>query len=47
MADMDQVQIVRKGRDAVAGWREEHPGETMDLYNSYMSHVRIPMVDLS
>ena len=26
MADMDQVQIVRKGRDAVAGWREEHPG---------------------
>ena len=47
MADMDQVQIVRKGRDAVASWREEHPGETMDLYNSYMSHVRIPMVDLS
>ena len=47
MADMDQVQIVRKGRDAVASWREEHPGENMDLYNSYMSHVRIPMVDLS
>ena len=47
MADMDLVQIVRKCRDAVASWREEHPGETMDLYNSYMSHVRIPMVDLS
>ncbi len=47
MADMELVQIVRKGRDAVAGWREEHPGEAMDLYSSYMSHVRIPMVDLS
>ena len=47
MADMDQVQVVRQGRDAVASWREEHPGVTMDLYNSYMSHVRIPMVDLS
>lgn len=47
MADMELVQIVRKGRDAVASWRKEHPGETMDLYNSYMSHVRIPMVDLS
>ena len=47
MADMELVQIVRKGRDAVAGWREQHPGQPMDLYNSYMSHVRIPMVDLS
>ncbi len=46
MADMEQVQIVRKGRDAVAQWREEHPGESMDLYNCYMSHARIPMVDL-
>ena len=47
MADMELVQIVRKGRDAVASWREEHPGESLDLYSSYMSHVRIPMVDLS
>lgn len=47
MADMDQVQIVRQGRDAVARWREEHPGEVMDLYGSYMSHTRVPMVDLS
>lgn len=46
MANMEQVQIVRQGRDAVAKWREEHPGESMDLYNCYMSHTRIPMVDL-
>ena len=46
MANMDQVQIVRQGRDAVAKWREEHPNETLDLYNCYMSHTRIPMVDL-
>ena len=31
MADMELVQIVRKGRDAVASWREEHPGEGLDL----------------
>lgn len=46
MANMEQVQIVRKGRDAVAQWREENPGESMDLYNCFMSHARIPMVDL-
>lgn len=46
MANMEQVQIVRQGRDAVAKWREEHPGEALDLYNCYMSHTRIPMVDL-
>ena len=47
MANMDQVQIVRQGRDAVARWREEHPGEFMDLNASYMSHIRIPMVNLT
>lgn len=47
MANMDQVQLVKQGRDAVARWREQHPGEAMDLYNCYMSHVRIPQVDLS
>ena len=47
MANIDQVQIVRRGRDPVAQWREAHPGEAMDLYNSYMSHVRIPQVNLS
>ncbi len=47
MANMDQVQIVRQGRDAVAQWREEHPGQFMDLNASYMSHTRIPMVNLT
>jgi len=46
MANMEHVQIVRKGRDAVASWRGEHPGEILDLNNCYMSHARIPMVDL-
>jgi len=46
MANMEQVQIVRQGRDAVARWREAHPAENLDLYNCYMSHARIPMVDL-
>ena len=47
MANMDQVQIVRQGRDAVAKWREENPGEFMDLNACYMSHTRIPMVNLT
>ena len=47
MANMEQVQLVRQGRDAVARWREEHPGEVLDLNACYMSHTRIPMVDLS
>lgn len=47
MANMEQVQIVRQGRDAVARWREEHPGEALDLNACYMSHTRIPMVNLS
>ena len=47
MANMEQVQIVRQGRDAVTKWREEHPGEFMDLNACYMSHTRIPMVNLT
>lgn len=47
MANMEQVQLVRRGRDAVAQWRDEHPGETLDLNACYMSHTRIPQVDLS
>ena len=46
MADMELVQIVKRGRDAVAAWREEHPNRIMDLNACYMSHARIPMVNL-
>lgn len=47
MANMDHVQLVKRGRDAVAKWREEHPAERLDLNASYMSYARIPQVDLS
>lgn len=47
MANMEQVQLVRRGRDAVAQWRAEHPGESLDLNAGYLSHTRIPQVDLS
>jgi uncharacterized protein YjbI with pentapeptide repeats len=46
MADIELVQIVKRGRDAVAAWREENPNRSMDLNAGYMSHARIPMVDL-
>ena len=47
MANMEHVQLVKRGRDAVARWREEHHGQTLDLNTSYMSYARLPHVDLS
>ena len=47
MANMEHVQIVKRGRDVVARWREEHPDEPLDLNSSYMSYARLPQVDLS
>jgi len=46
MANMDHVQLARKGRNAVAEWREQNPGVTLDLNAAYMSHARMPQVDL-
>ena len=46
MADIELVQIVKRGRDAVAAWREANPNRALDLNECYMSHSRIPMVDL-
>ena len=47
MANMDHVQLVRRGRDAVARWREENPTQMLDLNAAYMSYARIPQVNLS
>ena len=46
MADIELVQTVKRGRDAVAAWREANPNRVMDLNACYMSHARIPMVNL-
>ena len=46
MANMDQVQLVKQGRDAVARWREEHQGEVLDLNAAYLSYARLHQVDL-
>lgn len=46
MANMEQVQIVKQGRDAVARWREQHPNDFLDLNGAYLSHARMPQVDL-
>ena len=47
MANMEHVQLAKKGRDAVARWREEHPNEVLDLNAAYMSYVRMPQINLS
>ena len=47
MANMEHVQLVRKGRDVVARWREEHPNEVLDLNAAYLSYARMPQVNLS
>ena len=47
MANMEHVQMVRRGRDVVARWREANPNESLDLNASYMSYVRAPQVNIS
>ena len=47
MANMEHVQLVRRGRDQVARWREANPTESLDLNAAYMSYVRAPQVDIS
>ena len=47
MANMDHVQLVKRGRDQVARWREANPDEILDLNAAYMSYVRAPQVDIS
>ena len=47
MANMEHVQLVRRGRDHVARWREANPDDNLDLNAAYMSYVRAPQVDIS
>ncbi len=47
MANMEHVQIVRRGRDVVARWRENNPNDILDLNAAYMSYVRMPQVNIS
>ena len=47
MANMEHVQLVRRGRDHVARWREANPNESLDLNAAYMSYVRAPQVNIS
>ena len=47
MANMEHVQLVRRGRDHVARWRDANPNESLDLNAAYMSYVRAPQVNIS
>ncbi|PKB83530.1 MAG: hypothetical protein BZY88_01930 [SAR202 cluster bacterium Io17-Chloro-G9] len=47
MANMEHVQLVKRGRDVVARWREENSGQNFDLNAAYMSYARLPGVNLS
>ena len=47
MANMEHVQLARRGRDVVARWREQNPNEILDLNAAYMSYARMPQVNLS
>ncbi len=47
MANMEHVQLVRRGRDVVARWREANPNESFDLNAAYMSYARVPQVNIS
>lgn len=47
MANMEHVQLVKRGRDAVARWREENPNQMLDLNAAYLSYARMPQVNLA
>ena len=47
MANMEHVQLVRRGRDTVARWREQNPNDILDLNAGYMSYLRAPQVNIS
>ena len=47
MANIEHVQLVRRGRDTVAQWREEHPNQMLDLNTAFLSNARMPQVNLS
>ncbi len=47
MANMEHVQLVKRGRDHVARWREANPDDNLDLNAAYMSYVRAPQVNIS
>ena len=47
MANMEHVQLVKRGRDTVARWREQNPNDILDLNAAYMSYVRMPQVNIS
>jgi uncharacterized protein YjbI with pentapeptide repeats len=37
MANRQQVEIIKRGTDAWNGWREQHPGESIDLSDATLS----------
>ena len=47
MANMEHVQLVKRGRDVVARWREQNPNDVLDLNAAYMSFARAPQVNIS
>ena len=47
MANMEHVQLVKRGRDTVARWREANPNDSLDLNAGYMSFLRAPQVNIS
>ena len=46
MAQKELVEIVRKGRRAVARWRREHPDVLLDLVDADLSELKLPGVNL-
>ena len=47
MANLEHVELVRRGAAAIATWREAHPQERLDLSNADLRDVDLRMADLS
>ena len=47
MANLEHVQIARQGSPAIARWREQHPGETLDFSGASLSNQNLSRASLS
>ena len=41
MANLEHVEIVKQGKDAIDGWRKAHPDERLDLVDARLSQASL------
>ena len=47
MANPEHVEVVKRGRQMIAQWRREHPGETLDLRGADLRGADLSLSNLT